>query len=125
MTSTNVPNRLGYDAILAPLDLCCGVFDQLAWLDGPVPPMAQLGNMMLFLVRPGSTATATASLPTDRVTLGIELHDSATAPAAPDPHSGSWIVPPPDQGANLPPASTVIAAIRTAYAASRSPVGAT
>jgi len=117
----NVPGGLGYDVILAPLDVCCGVFDQLARRDGPVPPMAPLGSVMLFMVRPGSAATATASLLAECATLGIELRNSATAP---DAHSGSWVVPPPDVGAALPPASTVVTAIGVAYAATGSTVGA-
>jgi hypothetical protein len=124
MASVKVPDEPGYDVILAPLDVCCGVFDQLTRFDGPVPPMVQLDDVMLFMVRAGSVAAATASVLADCVTLGIELCDGATAPAAPDPRSGLWVVPPPAHEVTLPPASTVVAVIGAAQVAIGSTVGA-
>lgn len=123
MTSADVSGGLEYDTIAAPLDVCCGVFDQLARLDGPVPPMAQLGNAMLFMVRPGSAAPACESLRTGCAALGIEFCDSASRPDTNVPDPRSWVVPLRDHGADLPSASAVVEAIRAAYAATHSAGG--
>jgi hypothetical protein len=126
VASVNVPGGLAYDTVRAPLEVCCGVFDQLARLDGPPPPMAQLGDAMLFMVRRGSAESARASLPVDCAILGIEFGDGASQrdSAVPDSDSCLWLVPPVDHSADLPPASTVVAAICAAYAATRPAVGA-
>jgi hypothetical protein len=116
------PDGLECDTVAAPLDACCGVFDQLSRLDGRVPPIAQLGEVLLFLVRPGSAATALASLSADCEALGIEIRDGTSRHAGTTgavPTTGSWVVPPSDDNGELPPASTVVTAIRAAYAATR------
>ena len=63
------------DVLRAPIEVCCGVLDQLAQLDGLLPPMAQLGDVMLFLVRPGSASKLPAhpSLSAVCASLGIEV----------------------------------------------------
>ena len=100
------PGGFAYDTVAAPLGVCCGVFDQLSRLDGPVPPIAHLGDALLFLVRSGSAATALASLAADCEALGIEIRDGAGQPGTTCevPTGGSWIVPPSDNTSELPPA---------------------
>jgi len=124
MASANVSVGLGYDTIAAPLDACCGVFDQLARLDGPVAPMAQLGDSMLFMVRSGSAALARRSLPAGWAALGLERRDGADQLDSAVPDSTLWVVPRPNHSADLPPASTVVAAIRAAHEAMRRTAGA-
>jgi hypothetical protein len=119
------PGGLRCDAVTAPLELCCGVFGELARIGGPVPPMARRGDRMLFLVRAGSAASALASpsMSAHCESLGIEMTPAGSPPGTTDPvvtaGPGSWVVPPPAPGADLPPASTVLTAIRAAHAATR------
>jgi hypothetical protein len=119
------PSGFSCDTVAAPLDACCGVFDQLSRFDRPVPPIAQLGGALLFLVRPGSAATALACMSADCEALGIEIRNGSGHPGTTGamPTIGSWVVPPSDDNSELPPASTVVAAIRVAYAATRQTEG--
>ncbi|GAA1791280.1 hypothetical protein GCM10009835_06150 [Planosporangium flavigriseum] len=107
------------DVVTAPLDLCCGVFVELERAGGPLPPMAQLGDRMLFLVRVGSGAAALAapSMPVDCESLGIEVTAAGSVLDATDPAAtGSWVVPPSAHGADLPTVSTVLTALQAARA---------
>lgn len=120
------PGRFPCDTVAAPVDVCCGIFDQLSRLGGPAPPIAHVGDVLLFLVRPGSAATAlgssSACSPADCEALGIEIRDHAGQPEATGAAltNGSWVMPPSDDLSQLPPASAVVAAIRAAYAATQS-----
>ncbi len=113
------PAALECDLITVPIDACCGVFDELARMGGPVPPIAQIAENMVFVVRFGSVAEFQGSSPfrsnspaPDLPELSGVILQSAT-PTMPD--VTCWIVPP-VSGEILPHASAVIAALHAASA---------
>ncbi len=113
----SAPGGQQCDLVVAPIDRCCGVFDQLVRLDAPVPPMACLGDVMLFLVRLGSAARALASSAVDCKALGIEIREGASWPSVDGAAqtAGSWIMPLSVESTELPLASTAAAAIQAAH----------
>lgn len=109
-----------WDVLAAPLDNCCGIFVEFAEKAGPVPPIARLGDLLLFLVRKGSAAEVfrCSSRLAACAALEIQWIEAAQVPrltAASDVQS--WVVPLGDDQVELPTAAKVVAAIQAAYTA--------
>jgi hypothetical protein len=109
-----------WDVLAAPLDNCCGIFAEFAGNTGPVPPIARLGDLLLFLVRKGSVAEVfrCSSRLAACAALEIQWIEAAEVPrltaGSDDP---SWVVPLGDDQVELPAAAAVVTAIQAAYVA--------